>query len=481
MTTEVLSQTAPEDRIPLGQKFAYAAGMLANNLQAAALPAIMVILNLGLGMNPAVVGVIGFLPRIVDALTDPMMGYISDNTRSRWGRRRPYIFIGAIVAGFIFAGMWQMGPGRSETFYFWFYLSAFILFFVTYTIYSTPFVAFGYEMTADYNERTRLHAFANTAGQFAWLAIPWFWAFIASERFRDLPHGASVLAIGIGATVIGLGIIPAIFCREKIVIQPAATDSSSKKGFAANMANFFRGMATTMKRKSFVKLCAATFLVFGGFQLASFFDLYVIRYYVFGGDDSQTSKLFGAYGTTTALCTIAVISVTAFLARRMGKREAFRLTISISIVGYALKWVGYNQEYPYLLLVSSPFVAFGLGSLFTLMGSMISDVCDEDECHTGERREGTFGAIYWWMVKIGIALAGLLSGLLLNVSGFDVDLGSAQSESSLFYIRLFNIAIPIATSALAIAVMWRYEITEKSANEIRRQLEERRGKLGESK
>lgn len=480
MTRHNVSQTAPEDRIPLGQKFAYASGMLANNLQAAALPAIMVILNLGLGMNPALVGLIGFLPRIVDALTDPMMGYISDNTRSRWGRRRPYIFIGAILAGLIFALMWQVQPGRSETFYFWFYLAAFILFFVTYTIYATPFVAFGYEMTADYNERTRLHAFANTAGQFAWIAIPWFWAFIASDRFRDTPQGASVLAISIGAAVVVLGVIPAIFCREKVVPKTATDLGASPSGFGANMTKFFQGIVTTMKRKPFVRLCVATFLTFGGFLLASFFDLYVIRYYVFGGDDLRAGKLFGTYGTTTALCTIGVIMLTAVLAKRIGKRAAFRLTISISIFGYALKWIGYNPDMPYLLLISSPFVAFGTGSLFTLMGSMISDVCDDDELHTGERREGTFGAIYWWMVKVGIALAGLLSGILLSQSGFDVDLGANQVESSLFYIRLFNVVIPMATSAIAIAVMWRYEITETSANETRKELETRRGKLAES-
>ena len=70
------------------------------------------------------------------------------------------------------------------------------------------------EMTADYNERTRLHAFANTAGQLAWISIPWFWAFIASDRFRDVSHGASVLAIGIDAIVIVLGVIPAIFASN---------------------------------------------------------------------------------------------------------------------------------------------------------------------------------------------------------------------------------------------------------------------------
>ena len=82
--------TAPQDRISLKQKSAYAIGMLVNNLQAAALPAMVVILNLGLGMDPLLVGLIGAVPRIFDAISDPMVGYISDNTRTRWGRRRPF-------------------------------------------------------------------------------------------------------------------------------------------------------------------------------------------------------------------------------------------------------------------------------------------------------------------------------------------------------------------------------------------------------
>ena len=120
------SKIPVEDQISLGQKAAYASGMFVNNLQAAALPAMMVILNLGLGMDPRLVGIIGFLPRIFDAISDPMMGYISDNTRSRWGRRRPYIFGGAVVAGLVFAAMWQLPEGHSESFYFWFFLLSLI-------------------------------------------------------------------------------------------------------------------------------------------------------------------------------------------------------------------------------------------------------------------------------------------------------------------------------------------------------------------
>ena len=174
---------------------------------------------------------------------------------------------------------------------------------------------------------------------------------------------------------------------------------------------------------------------------------------------------------------MGVIALTAVLAKRMGKREAFRLTIALSIIGYGLKWIGYNRENPYLLLMTAPIVAFGVGSLFTLMGSMISDVCDYDELESGQRREGTFGAIYWWMVKVGIALAALIGGWLLSASGFNVDLGANQSESALRSIRLFNIVIPMASSAIAVIVMWRYEISETKAQEIRSELETRRGKI----
>ena len=111
MSTNLHHKTSQEDRISLQQKSAYAVGMLVNNLQAAALPAMVVILNLGLGMDVLWVGLIGAIPRIFDAISDPMLGYISDNTRSRWGRRRPYIFSGAILAGILFALMWQLPSG----------------------------------------------------------------------------------------------------------------------------------------------------------------------------------------------------------------------------------------------------------------------------------------------------------------------------------------------------------------------------------
>lgn len=478
-------ETAREDRIPLGQKLAYAAGMFVNNLQAAAIPAMMVILNLGIGLDPRLVGIIGFLPRIFDAISDPMMGYISDNTRSRWGRRRPYIFAGAVVAGLVFAGMWQLPDGHSESFYFWFFLIALISYFLTYTIYATPFVAFGYEMTPDYHERTRLHAFANTAGQLAWVGVPWFYAIMASSLFENTVHGARVLALFVGGAIILLGLIPAVFCRERLadLAEEESVDAGTGAGIASNLVDFFKSVLMTLKCKPFVKLCTATFLVFNGYQLGVSFALYVMIYYVFGGNDEAAGNLNGWWGSLTAICTIGVIPVTALISQRIGKRRTFLVTISLSILGYAIKWVGYDPDYPYLLLASCPLVAFGTGSLFTLMGSMISDVCDYDELESHQRREGVFGAIYWWMVKVGMALALLIGGYLLAASGFITPEPNAtepvvQSAQTMFYLRVFDVVIPIITSTIALVIMASYEITESRAHEIRLELERRRGKIG---
>ncbi len=467
--------TAPEDRIPLQQKAAYSVGMFVNNLQAAALPAMVVILVLGLKMDPLLVGWIAAIPRVFDAVSDPLVGYISDNTRTRWGRRRPFIFVGAVLSGLIFALMWQLPEGQTEMFYFWVFLTASILFFLAYTLYATPFVAFGYEMTADYHERTKLHAVANTIGQIPWLCVPWFYAIMANETlFRDEVHGARTLAIFVGVTVALLGVIPAIFCRERSVLRSPV---GALQDVWAKMIDFFRGIGTTFRCGPFVKICAATFLVFNGFMLGMSFSLFVMIYYLFGGDKEQAGDLNGWFGSLTSIATLGVIPLTGWIATRIGKRSTFLITIPISLVGYALKWVGYNPDFPYLLLVAAPFVAFGTGSLFTLMGAMIADVCDYDELKTHQRREGVFGAIYWWMVKIGMALAGLLTGIMLNASGFDVALEGGQSERTTFLLRVFDVGVPLITSAIAVLIMFSYEITEKRAYEIRAELERRRGSL----
>ena len=201
--------------IPLGQKIAFGIGMLANQMFPAALGIFMVILVQSLGMSPLLWGLIFFLPKLVDCITDPVMGFISDRTVSRWGKRRPYIFIGAILSGLSYIAMWQLSADNSELYNFVYFLCWSCIFFIGLTIFSVPYVAMGYEMSDDYHERTRLMAVAQWIGQWAWVIAPWFWVVLYDpEWFDSATEGARTLSIWVGSACMLLAMVPAIFCRS---------------------------------------------------------------------------------------------------------------------------------------------------------------------------------------------------------------------------------------------------------------------------
>jgi GPH family glycoside/pentoside/hexuronide:cation symporter len=476
-------ETAPEDRVSFLHKVIYGAGAFVNNMLAAAIGGMVIVLNLALGMNPALVGLLGALPRLTDSITDPLMGYISDHTRSKWGRRRPYIFWGAIAVGIIYALLWQLPGGKSEAFYFWYFLGGSFLFYLAYTVFATPWVALGYELTPDFHERTRLMGVQNFIGQLAYVISPWFlWIMTYEGWFADQMEGAAALAMIIGVFAIGLGILPALFLRERFthvaeveVEEKEAAPTKEAGALRRNVSAFFKGLLSTISSKPFLKLCGATFLVFNGFILISSFQTYVIIYYVFGGDQAMGAQYAGYAGSLGAVCTFLVIMFITWLGTKIGKRWAFFVATGVSMVGYALKWLCYNPDIPWLVLLPAPFMAFGLGGLFTLMGSMIADVVDVDELETHERREGMFGSIYWWVVKLGMAAALAGGGFLLNATGFDVALGGNQTEATITLMRAFDAFIPTIASGLAIWAVATYPITEETAHEVRMELERRRG------
>lgn len=479
-------ETAPEDRITLAQRLIYGLGGLINNLLAAASGGMMIVLNLGLGMNPALVGLLGSIPRLTDALTDPIMGFISDNTKSRWGRRRPYIFVGAIAAGVIYALLWQLPRGQSETFYFVFFLIGSILFYAAYTVFATPWVALGYELTPDYHERTRLMGTQNFISQLAYVVSPWFlWIMTYEGFFEDQVAGAAGLAVIIAVVTIGIGILPAIFLRERLKsiavseIEQQEAKNGKTSAIKKNIVEFFKGFGTTLQSKPFLKLCLATFLVFNGFILVSSFQYYVIIYYVTTGNQNLGAEYAGYAGTVSAVSTFIIIPIVTWIGTKVGKRKAFFYSTGFAIIGYAMKWVCYNPDYPLLVILPAPLLAFSLGGLFTLMPSMMADVVDYDELKTHKRREGMFGSIFWWVVKLGMSAALAGGGFLLNATGFDVALEGNQSADTIFWMRLFDMGVPIITSLIAIWAVATFQITEEKARDVRNELERRRGKPNE--
>jgi len=243
---------------------------------------------------------------------------------------------------------------------------------------------------------------------------------------------------------------------------------------------------------------------------------------MFSGSYADAGTWPAWFNTINAMITaFLVIPIVSWMATKWGKRNAFIISTLLSIIGYVLKWWGFSKELnatfsqtsfgnflnntvnyvfgylnpklemlgmswftidttqtvPWLIFFPIPLIAFGMGGLFTLMMSMTADVCDLDELENGmPRKEGTYGAIYWWMVKLGQAIALVLSGLVLKLVGFDPDITN-QSFETLNRLRIADIIIPAVTAGLAIFVMRKYSLTEEKARLIKVELEKRRGKL----
>ena len=473
------AHTSSRDKVPVLQKAAFGAGHLVNNLLPGALGVFSFFLLTAFGMDPFLAGLLGGLPRFFDAITDPIMGYISDNTTSKYGRRRPYIFFGAIMSGALFIILWQLDAANSQMYNFWYFLIISLVYMIANTMFSTPLIGLGYEMSSDYNERTRLMAFAQFVGQFAWMIVPWFWVLIANpDLFDSQEEGVRSLAFVVGGICVVLGLLPAILCREVDQTNLSNRAELSLKNIYSNVKGLIKSMMQISRNKPFLKLCGATFLVFNGFQMVASFSYFIIVFYLFNGDYGLAGTWPAWFSTISAVVTaFLVIPIIAAISNRLGKRKAFIISTVISIVGYLLKWWGFNPDNPWLMFMPIPLMVFGIGGLFMLMMSMTADVCDLDELENGmPRKEGTFGAIYWWMVKLGQGLALVLGGLVLKIVGFDQNL-AVQTSDTIIKLRLADIIIPALTAGLAIVVMWNYNLSETKAKEIKAELERRRGEL----
>ncbi|MCB0443948.1 MAG: MFS transporter, partial [Flavobacterium sp.] len=466
-----MSNSISNGKVPMGQKIAFGLGMLANQMFPAALGIFMVVLVQDLGFPTWMWGVLFFLPRVFDSITDPIMGFISDNTKSKWGRRRHYVFIGAIIMAISFILMWQLERADGITYNFYYFLLWSLMFYLGLTIFSVPYVAMGYEMSNDFHERTSIMAVSQWIGQWAWVIAPWFWVVMYDPTwFSSADVAAQTLAIWVGIGCGLLAIVPAVFIKNESTLNDNNLKPLTMKNIGSSFNEIIKGFKEAFKLIPFRKLCVATFFIFNAFNTVASFSFFIIVYYLFNGDAGAAwvwPTLFGSIGALAT--TFLVIPIVAKMSKMMGKKNAFLTSQGISIFGYILLWFLFVPGKPYLFLFALPFFSFGIGGLFTLMMSMTADVCDLDELNFGHRREGIFGAIYWWMVKFGFAIAGGLSGLIMYLVDFTPN-APTQPDGAVEGLRLFFSAFPIAGTLIAMYVMKDYDITEKRAKEISAEL-----------
>jgi len=462
-------------KVPFGQKVAFGLGMLANQMFPAALGIFMVVLVQDMGFPGWMWGVLFFLPRVFDSVTDPIMGFISDNTRSTWGRRKQYVFVGAIVMGISFVAMWQLYRVDGVTYNFVYFLCWSLVFYLGLTLFSIPYVAMGYEMSDDFHERTSIMAVAQWIGQWAWVIAPWFWVVMYDPKwFENADTATRTLSIWVGVVCMLLAMVPAVFLPSRSTKDDTHLVPLTWANLGGGMREILAGFKEAFGSVPFRKLCFATFLIFNAFNTVAAFSFFIVVYHLFQGNAPAAGiwpTLFGSVGALVT--TFAVIPTVAWMSKKMGKKNAFMLSQGISLIGYVLLWFLMIPGKPWMFMFALPFFSFGIGGLFTLMMSMTADVCDLDELATGKRREGIFGAIYWWMVKFGFAIAGLLSGAIMTFVGFAPG-AATQAAGAVDGLRLFYSGVPIFGTLLAMWVMHDYDLDEKRATEVHAEIERRK-------
>ncbi len=449
-------------RVPFSRKLLWGAGGAADNIMYNGLSALVLpIFNLGLGVDAVLLGYAMGIPRLLDAITDPLIGNLSDNTRSRWGRRRPYILCGAIGAGVLLATLFNPGAGWSTDVLFWWFLILCSLFYVAYTFFMIPYSALGFELTTDYAERTRVLAWRPYLGFASGLAIPWLYklCFVFGENEVE---GVRVVAVLMGITVIALGLLPALFVPE----PPAPA-------IAPAPLPLLQSLRVTFTNPAFLLLAGATLCILLGLFLAGPLGLYLSMFYVFGGDKEAAATIGGWAGVAGMLAGYVGLPLATWYSARFGKRHAALLFVGIATLSIPLTWWLFTPANPWLMLVPAVIIGITINGAFLVGVSMLADVCDADELRTGLRREGIYSASMEFGKKCAIALSTVLGGYLLAVAGFDQS-QATQTESTLTALRLGYILVLGLAFLTAFLLFRRFPLTHESAREIRRQLDARR-------
>ena len=208
-----------------------------------------------------------------------------------------------------------------------------------------------------------------------------------------------------------------------------------------------------------------------GFNVVNGFANYIAVFYLFQGDGKVASSLLGLNGTLWGVTSVVAVFPLVYISKRFGKSKTMTTAIVFMASAQLLKIVCYNPSYPYLTLVPTVLLSAGMLMFFTLASAMVADVCDEDELNSGTRSEGSYYAVFWWFMKMGMAVAYLVAGLLLEFTGFDQNI---ETERTLLLMRVFEIGLPIGLCVFSLMLVRKYPLNEARAYEIKSKLDERR-------
>ena len=507
-TPQQTHSVPPEDRVPRGQKIAYGLGTFHDMWGHWLYPNLgFQVFNIFLGVAPWLIGVALFFNRVFDAISDPLFGWLSDNTRTRWGRRRPFILVGGVLAGLCLPLLLAVTPGWGTTTlfgkeisnYFWFMIGSSALFLPIMSCINMPYNSLGQEMTPDYNERTSVWSYRNAvqkipelglffAAQFMTMSI-WVGAtggnvfqkigqlFTSSEGWAKAPDGTKpniLLGAQVYCSILGVLMIVGAIVMFFVLRERYYGQVVSRKQEKIKLKDT---IYLTLKCKPFRMQLLMKMPYAIGTSMVGALGYYDTIYYVCKGDNAAGAVWnfwMGVAGMVLGFCGIPVY---AFIANRLGKRGGIMAVLGTAVAVFVGTWWLYDPTRPWLQPFATGMIAFTGAGFWMLDGAIGADVIDYDELETGKRREGAFTACGSWIMKVGMAIGAGASGIILSATGFDAALGGDQTPHTLFMIRFLLAAVPIAGILLALVMIYYFPLTPAKMVEIRTKLEERRGKV----
>ena len=458
------------DRVPLKAKFAWALGSLGDNYASQTLTQLVgPVFNVALGVPAELIAKALSLPRYLDSFADPTVGYLSDNARTRWGRRRPFILAGAIPLANLSFVLWLPGPHWSHSALAWFISIATLFYYLAYALFIVPYRALGFELTSDYNERTRVQGWGMVFGLVGGLGIPWLYKLALVFGGADpnattyapevMLHGVRWVGLGVAIIILVTCSAPAFLCREKV--QTAVQEKIS----------ICDALVQTLRNWPFFNMLFARTLVLIATFAVSAIGTPLMIYYLFAGNQSQASTLQGFAGNLLFAGAGIGIPFNTAMSARIGKRHAFIVCLAVASLGCLSQFFTMKPEHAYWILVSNFVLGFGLQGVWLMCQSMVADVCDQDELRTGRRREGIYGAAYALLEKLGVTTGFFLAGTVATVCGYSAGVPSPETLHKMWLAAIF---VPVVGMALAALLIAFYPLTHRRMVEIRGELDARK-------
>lgn len=491
--------TAPEDRVPIRQKLAYGLGQFMDMWGHWLYPTIVFqIFGLVFHVSGTLLGIGIILNRVFDGISDPFFGWWSDNTRTRFGRRRPFMFVGCILAGVGLPFLIAAPLGWSPSGYFIFMIVSSAIYLPMVSCFNMPWRSLGNELTPDYHERTSVFSYQNAVKKLPELGLFYFgnffsmavWVgadrsnlfgkirqlFTSTSAWHPAPTGtepntllgAQVYLTACGAIMILAGLVCAATMRERYYDR-VVTSKQEK-------IPIFQTLKQTLQCAPFRIQIALQLAYNLGLSMVGTIGFANTVYYVCNGDKAQGNLWNSIMGVAGMVLGFLGIPAFALLARGFGKRHAMAVVLATTILVFIGTWWLYTPKIVWLQLLATGLIAFTGAGFWLLDSSMRADILDYDERNTGKRREGAFESCISWIGKVGMAVGAGVSFFILDWVGFDSS-AAHQSAHTLFMIRFLFAAIPIVGLVIALFALARFPLTQETMTEIRRELEARRGRV----